>query len=523
MKKKEHIISKLNIFHFIKSQCRTKVHNYFVLSEKRKTSVFSKNLRPGLGNLMAQLVVCVQSFKVLLSKGNVLTVLGHDPKKLIGQSILNITGARSNPQTLQQAIEGTHRSKVQLILYDACGGERRLIVSCCISNDSCAECQLTVYPSEAIMLHDAFSDCLCASALVSAENPHPIHMANELFCNHFECIRSEILGRPLHLFGLRCLGCGTFDEWLDFLSIALDGRVARKTNVTMPFFRCEVSVTIVPVVEAPNGGIRHLLLTIGAQTSRGYAGQLTDGCLQQNASRESGLRTRRPPHLLDSKRKTTANDSHLSDAGPRLHKSGPAIFPRRKAGSIRDSTLAAPVVVTEELVAALAHLPLSHAAATVGVSPTAFKKACRRLGVIRWAYKRFRPLNTTPRAAEGNLVSSGEDQAETVPSVDEQQAGGSDGWSMPDVWKSAGWDGQLTGPKIGSPAADAGLDAGAGDDAFVGPGSTRGLPDAAGLGTRPPSMGSEGWDAEAAGDDLVRDLLCIPWPPDEEVGACSEE
>ena len=471
---------------------------------------------------MAQLVVCVQSFKVLLSKGNVLTVLGHDPKKLIGQSILNITGARSNPQTLQQAIEGTHRNKVQLILYDACGGERRLIVSCCISNDSCAECQLTVYPSEAIMLHDAFSDCLCASALVSAENPHPIHMANELFCNHFECIRSEILGRPLHLFGLRCLGCGTFDEWLDFLSIALDGRVARKTNVTMPSFRCVVSLTIVPVVEAPNGRIRHLLLTIGAQTRRGCAGQPADDCLPQNASRESGLRTRRPPHLLDRKRKTTADDSHLQD-GSHLHKSGPAIFPRRKAGSIRDRTLAAPVVVTEELVAALAHLPLSHAAATVGVSPTAFKKACRKLGVSRWAYKRFRPLYTTPRAAEGNLVSSGDDQAWTVPSDDEQQAVGSDGRSLTDVWKSAGWDSQHEEFKIGGPAADIGPDAGVGDDAFVGAGSARGLPDAAGLGTRPPSMGSEGWDAEAAGDDLVRDLLCIPWPHNEEVGACRAE
>ena len=44
---------------------------------------------------------------------------------------------------------------------------------------------------------------------------------------------------------------------------------------------------------------------------------------------------------------------------------------------------AAPVVVTRELIAALADLPVRQAAAAAGVSATVFKKACLK-GVYRF-------------------------------------------------------------------------------------------------------------------------------------------
>jgi hypothetical protein len=53
-------------------------------------------------------------------------------------------------------------------------------------------------------------------------------------------------------------------------------------------------------------------------------------------------------------------------------------------------TLAVPVLITRELLDGLRGLPLPRAASAVGVSATAFKKACRRLGVARWDYKRGR-------------------------------------------------------------------------------------------------------------------------------------
>mmetsp|Transcript_10616 Transcript_10616/g.21005 ORF Transcript_10616/g.21005 Transcript_10616/m.21005 type:complete len:523 (+) Transcript_10616:217-1785(+) len=62
------------------------------------------------------------------------------------------------------------------------------------------------------------------------------------------------------------------------------------------------------------------------------------------------------------------------------------IFPRRKAGQdSRGPTQ--PVIVTMELLKELSHMPLATAAEKLGVSPTAIKKACRKLGVHRWPIK----------------------------------------------------------------------------------------------------------------------------------------
>eukprot|EP00283_Hemiselmis_rufescens_P005810 CAMPEP_0173424634 /NCGR_PEP_ID=MMETSP1357-20121228/4512_1 /TAXON_ID=77926 /ORGANISM="Hemiselmis rufescens, Strain PCC563" /LENGTH=110 /DNA_ID=CAMNT_0014387897 /DNA_START=243 /DNA_END=571 /DNA_ORIENTATION=+ len=62
------------------------------------------------------------------------------------------------------------------------------------------------------------------------------------------------------------------------------------------------------------------------------------------------------------------------------------IFPRRKAGqAARGPTQ--PVIVTMDLLKELAHMPLATAADKLGVSPTAIKKACRKIGVHRWPIK----------------------------------------------------------------------------------------------------------------------------------------
>jgi hypothetical protein len=67
---------------------------------------------------------------------------------------------------------------------------------------------------------------------------------------------------------------------------------------------------------------------------------------------------------------------------------GAFINPRRKPkdkGTVYPTT---PVMLTREHVDGLQDRSLTQAAAAVGVSPTAFKRACRRLGVARWAYCR---------------------------------------------------------------------------------------------------------------------------------------
>ena len=127
----------------------------------------------------------------------------------------------------------------------------------------------------------------------------------------------------------------------------------------------------VPEVEAPNDHIRKINVSfvpvhcsICAEASR-------------NACR----------HLMRDNR-SAKRRSHPSMAclnAPELG-SGPAIFPRRKPRA--DS---ARMRAEGTLGAAFADPPLQQASATVGISATAFKGACRKLGLRRWAYRRCRP------------------------------------------------------------------------------------------------------------------------------------
>ena len=63
------------------------------------------------------------------------------------------------------------------------------------------------------------------------------------------------------------------------------------------------------------------------------------------------------------------------------------VFPRR-AGPLDSPPSPMAVVVSLDLLNSLRGLPLPLAASAVGLSATAFKKTCRRLGVTRWGYRR---------------------------------------------------------------------------------------------------------------------------------------
>jgi hypothetical protein len=65
--------------------------------------------------------------------------------------------------------------------------------------------------------------------------------------------------------------------------------------------------------------------------------------------------------------------------------SASTVIPRRKAGQDAGSA-PAPVVITMETLEQYADVPLSKVATMLGISATAMKKACRRLGVNRWPY-----------------------------------------------------------------------------------------------------------------------------------------
>jgi hypothetical protein len=74
------------------------------------------------------------------------------------------------------------------------------------------------------------------------------------------------------------------------------------------------------------------------------------------------------------------------------------VFTRRRAG--QPARLSSdPVALTKSRLEALFNLPIRDAADILGISITALKKACRRIGVERWPYKKVHAFLSSRHAA----------------------------------------------------------------------------------------------------------------------------
>ena len=326
---------------------------------------------------MARLLVSAQ-YLVLASDASIFTVLGYHPEKIIGQSILALTGPLSDPTMLQSAILNMQGHKMQVILYDREGMERRLIVSCSPLGVGSIPlgCLLTMHTSTATTLHAAFVDCPGARLLISADIPHAVHMVNTEFLRQFDCDRSTVLAKPQQRF------CDTPDSIsasfdpdsaqhrINLLRTALEGRICI-SDVLIEDVSC------VPVAEALNGRIRHYLFTFDAPNTA-----TSGSCPAMESSKAC-------PVILNKTR--VSNPASRAIISPRKTRARGALAP------------VAPVVVTRELVARLSDRPLHKAAEAAGVCATAFKKACRKLGMPRWSYQRayLSDTVTEPAAADG--------------------------------------------------------------------------------------------------------------------------
>ena len=393
---------------------------------------------------MAGLLISIHSFEVLASDSGIFTMLGYHPCQINGQNVLILMGESSDARMFQRAILNMEGFKMQLVLYDSTSRKRLFIASCSPFHEACGfvGCLLTLQPSEAITLRDVCFDDKHACALVSANAPNCIHTTNDFFLHRFACARPN--GLPLHLFysgpdfSFRDFAhaANTDSAWSALLNEALGGRITRMSPF-LPDAENSLAnaeeVTCVPVAEAHNGRISHLLVTFGPMPcSRGETKSLP------NANAHASPAARRLTKV------PTAADATGFFICPHLHSHGPAIFPRPKP--LSDGTLGsvAPVVITRELVAGLADRPLQQAAAAAGVSATAFKKACRKLGVRRWVYSRRRrpePQGTIPNACAD---VGGAADMDCCTDFDEGRGPGSSpgepetGLSPGDVWSAEG-------------------------------------------------------------------------------------
>lgn len=126
-------------------------------------------------------------------------------------------------------------------------------------------------------------------------------------------------------------------------------------------------------------------------------------------STEDGMETPRTQSPDSSHSQTTPTGSKklsqpMQPSSLSSQNSMNTIFPRRKAGQ-HARLNSKPVVLNETTLRKLFALPLHEAATTLGISATAMKSACRKLGIKKWPYRTVQSTKTA--AARRAFASSG--------------------------------------------------------------------------------------------------------------------
>ena len=205
------------------------------------------------------LVETVPPFRILAVIDDCVSrLLGYNVCELKGQNASKLLGTDLIPAMFLSAIQATadlQASKIQFTIKGK-NNEVKMIVSFAPYLDGLARiCQMTFQPSQAISLQEVFEESDCPHALISTEPPYYIHMANELFSIKFGLSKPQVLGHPLHFIQ----NGPDAAKWSMLLASALDGRIARDRLSTLISPNFEDTI-LVPVVEGPNGCIKHILV-----------------------------------------------------------------------------------------------------------------------------------------------------------------------------------------------------------------------------------------------------------------------
>ena len=306
------------------------------------------------------------------------------------------------------------------------------------NTESNSMCMITFETSDAILLKEAVTGKRCAQTVISAEWPHRIRFVSDAFTSAFGFSPAQTLGNNISLFR-----SPTTDVlgWCTVLQTAIDGQ-ATTSNLRMRTSSgadIDTLVCCVPVVEALNGPITHLLLQLKPlppdAAAFGRYPSLSESQYASASGSEGSTRPQTPEFCsrsqspVDGEQESPsppppapASDSAAAAAATEpaseLHGGGSGgdaadctmrlrIHTRRKAnepgGSVRAPSR--PLILTRPLLDALAAAhPLRRAAAQLGMSQTSLKAACRKLGVSSWPRRRGPDYRTAAAVALGRRL-----------------------------------------------------------------------------------------------------------------------
>ena len=363
------------------------------------------------------MVVCpVTPFTVLAASGTEL--LGYHGQALLGQSFLRLKGPATDEWALTQAISGSallKSSSAAVVLHCQDGTPQPSLVSCepLILNASFIGCRMRILRLNPIALEscsEQFSRSSASRYLVQAASANFIHAANIDIVTKIGCSEIDVFGNDPPSYMTRPLRVPS-PELMRILSFAgISPKTARTPFNSAPGTHLHVTSTAAdrkwcePAAVAD--AVRVDPVAQGANER--------PGAPKLERAGESGIAPRTPTQHPPTSPGAPAS-SYLSmflsaaDAPNAAAAAAATTTPKpppEPSSAIRPRPLRGlreePVVVTRSALQLLSDRPLPQAARALGVSATALKHACRRLGIRRWAHRRG-PARRKGQAAPAGL------------------------------------------------------------------------------------------------------------------------
>ena len=249
-----------------------------------------------------------------------------------------------------------------------------------------------------------FEPASTPKALVSLQPPHTIYMVDDELMRRFKLqhIGERVIGQTVEIFP------GSF--WSELLALAADGRTVGERYASSVCSQYDTDLIVcTPVVEASNGSIHNILVELVKPSNESHFSD--SPVLRSNSSIRDWGKASRSFSIRDNAQILPNACAHIPDGQQPNTIATHAIIRRQRSRDRIQRDEDTPqtdktVVLTHDLLRALRGQPLPLAARAVGVSVTAFKRACRRLGVGRWEHKRG-PARAPRKAAASKTQGGG--------------------------------------------------------------------------------------------------------------------
>jgi hypothetical protein len=218
------------------------------------------------------------------------SILGHTAADLLGSILSIFAGPKTDFEGLLHSVSACAYQEpaetVQhMVLYDVDGVARNLTVSC--AHSSSQSCAITLKYTSAITLASVDETVSQPWALVSSDWPHFAESTNDHFQGLFGLCSDDILGQNLHRIKPRHTES---TKWRNLMISASHGLRCQETVLTLSASGVEswMDLKCIPVVDAPDCAVRHILVLFSEATSPPTLSIFHDSCSTGDCTSPSG-------------------------------------------------------------------------------------------------------------------------------------------------------------------------------------------------------------------------------------------